>query len=213
MNRIVFVRGAIALGTSGFAAIATLLAPAIAQPTVVEVAGVRYPTSVSLGTSSLALNGAGTRYRFVIQVYTAGLYLTGKADTPEAVLAAPGAKRLAVTMLRDIDANELGRLFTRGLQDNASKEEFSKSIPGTLRLAEIFSARRKLLKGDSFSIDYVPGVGTTIVINGKAAGEPIAEPEFFKALVRIWLGPNPADDALKEALLGRDSGGPRSRRP
>lgn len=206
MNRTQFVRGAAAL------CLAALCMPAAAQPTGAEPAGVRYVGSLSLAGSNLLLNGAGVRYRFVIQVYTAGLYLTARAETPEAVLAAPGPKRLAVTMLREIDANELGRLFTRGMQDNAAKEEFSKSIPGTLKLADIFSARKKLLKGDNFSVDYVPGVGTTIVINGKAAGEPITEPEFFKALLRIWLGPNPADDALKEALLGRERDGPRPRR-
>jgi len=208
MNRINFVRGT-------FAALCLAAVsgnPAVAQPGGVEIAGVRYPVAVSLAGSNLVLNGAGIRYRFVIQVYTAGLYLGAKADTPDAVLAAPGPKRLAVTMLREIDANELGRLFTRGMQDNAAKDEFSKSIPGTLKLADIFSARKKLLKGDSFSVDFVPGSGTTIVINGKAAGEPIVEPEFFKALIRIWLGPNPADDGLKQALLGSESGGLRTRR-
>ncbi|MFS9599030.1 chalcone isomerase family protein [Acinetobacter baumannii] len=33
-------------------------------------------------------------------------------------------------------------------------------------------------------------------------GETIKEPEFFSALLRIWLGDKPADDALKDALLG-----------
>ena len=207
MNQAIFVRCAAAL------CVALTAMPAFAQSgAVVEVAGVRYPAAVPLAGANLLLNGAGIRYRFVVQVYSAGLYLAAKADTPEAVLAAAGPKRLAVTMLREIDANELGRLFTRGMQDNAPKEEFSKSIPGTLKLADIFSARKKLLKGDNFSVDYVPGSGTTVVINGKAAGEPIAEPEFFEALMRIWLGPNPADDALKEALLGRERDGPRTRR-
>ena len=106
-------------------------------------------------------------------------------------------------MLRDIDANELGLLFTRGMQDNAPKEEFSKSIPGTLRMAEIFSARKRLAAGDNFSVDWVPGVVTAVLVNGKAQGEPVKEPEFFTALARIWLGSKPADDALKAALLGR----------
>ena len=131
------------------------------------------------------------------------LLLTTKAATPEAVLAAPGSKRLHVVMLRDIDANELGRLFTRGMQDNAPKDEFSKFIPGTIRMADIFSARRKLVAGDNFSVDWVPGVGTTVLVNGKAQGEPVKEPEFFTALARIWVGSKPADDALKAALRGR----------
>lgn len=139
----------------------------------------------------------------VTQVYTAALYLGTPATTPEAVMAAPGAKRLHVVMLRDIDASELGRSFTRGMQDNAPKEEFSKSISGTLRMADIFSAKKRLVKGESFSVDYVPGIGTQVLVNGKPAGEPIAEPEFFRALIGIWLGPNPADNGLKQALLGQ----------
>ncbi len=171
-----------------------------------DVAGVKYAPSVQLAGATLQLNGAGVRHKFVIKVYTAGLYLGTRATTPEAAIAAPGPKRLHVVMLRDIDANELGRLFTRGMQDNAPREEFSKSIPGTLRMADIFSAKKKLMAGDNFSVDWVPGVGTSVLVNGKAQGDAVKEPEFFNALLRIWLGANPADATLKEALMGRGTG-------
>ena len=85
----------------------------------------------------------------------------------------------------------------------ASREEFSKVIPGVIKMGEIFSGRRKLAVGDWFAIDYVPNVGSTIVVNGKAAADPIKEPEFFNALMKIWLGKSPADAQLKEALLGK----------
>lgn len=178
----------------------------------VELAGIKYAPSAQVAGSTLQLNGAGIRYKFVIKVYTAGLYLTAKATTPEAVLAAPGPKRMHVVMLRDIDANELGRLFTRGMQDNAPREEFSKSIPGTLRMADIFSAKKKLVAGDNFSVDWVPGVGTTVLVNGVAQGEPVKEPEFFTALIRIWLGNSPADTGLKDALLGQAARSARAQR-
>lgn len=177
-------------------------APALAQ-SAVELAGVKYEPSVQVGSSRLQLNGAGVRYKAVFKVYTAGLYLGGKAATTEAVLAAPGAKRMHIVMLRDIDGNELGKLFTRGMQDNASKEDFSKSIAGTIRMSEIFSLRKKLTAGESFSVDWVPGTGTVVMLNGKPAGEPIKEPEFFSSMMKIWLGNNPADAQLKEALLGK----------
>ena len=181
----------------------TALAPhtATAQP-VVEHAGVRYPPALAVAGQNLRLNGSGIRYRFVVKVYTAGLYLQGRATTPEAVVAAPGPKRLHVVMLRDIDANELGKLFTRGMQDNSPREEFSRSIPGTIRMSDIFSAKKKLVAGEDFSVDWVPGVGTTVLVNGKPQGDPIKEPEFFNALIRIWLGASPADAQLKTALLG-----------
>ena len=165
----------------------------------------RYAPSAQVAGSTLQLNGAGTRFKFVVRVYTAGLYVGAKAATPDAVYAAPGPKRIHVVMLRDIDANELGKLFTRGMQDNAPKEAFSKSIPGTLRMADIFSTKKKLVAGENFSVDYAPGVGTTVLVNGKAQGEPVREVEFFNALLSIWLGSNPADDGLKAALLGQEA--------
>lgn len=186
------------------AALAALLAAPLAhaQP-VTELAGVKYEAGAQVGNARLQLNGAGIRYKAVFKVYTAGLYLGSKAATTEAVLAAPGPKRMHIVMLRDIDANELGKLFTRGMQDNSPREEFSKSIAGTIRLSELFSAKKKLAAGESFSVDYVPGQGTTVLINGKASIEPIKEPEFFASLLKIWLGNNPADAQLKDALLGK----------
>lgn len=175
-----------------------------------DIGGISYPTTQTVGGSTLVLNGAGTRFRFVVRVYTAGLYLSGRASTPEAVMAASGPKRLHVVMLRDIDANQLGRLFTRGMQDNVPRAGFSKFIPGTLRMSEIFSAHKQLKKGESFSVDYVPGVGTTVLVNGKVAAEPIVEPEFFNALMSIWLGPQPADEGLKAALLGEEAPAPNT---
>jgi hypothetical protein len=191
--------------------LATLIAtslclPALAQSAAsgaVELSGVKYAAAANVANTPLALNGAGIRYKAVFKVYTAGLYLPAKAGTPEAVLAMPGPKRLHVVMLRDIDANELGKLFTDGMQKNATREEFGKSIPGTLKLAEVFAAKKRLVSGDSFTVDFVPGTGTVIAVNGKAATEPIAEPVFFTALMKIWLGANPADWQLKDALLGQ----------
>ncbi|MFI4931179.1 MAG: chalcone isomerase family protein [Burkholderiales bacterium] len=168
----------------------------------VEVNGVKFSQNVALGGTVLQLNGAGTRYKAIFKVYAAALYLPAKTASPEAVLSVPGPKRMQVAMLRDIDANELGKLFTRGMEDNSSREEFSKTIAGTLRLADMFAARKKLVSGDQFTIDYLPGRGTVIAINGQPQGEPIKEPEFFNALMRIWLGRSPADMLLKNALLG-----------
>ena len=194
-----------------FAAALCVATPTVtpAQTTTTEVDKVKYDNSIQVAGSKLQLNGAGIRYKAIFKVYTAGLYLGNKAATPETVLAAPGAKRMHIVMLREIDANELGRLFTRGMQDNSTREEFSKSIAGTMRMSDIFSSRRKLSVGEHFSVDWIPGSGTTILVNGKPQGEPIKEPEFFAALIRIWLGNSPADAQLKEALLGRASSGAR----
>ena len=178
-------------------------------PAAVEVAGVKYEPTVTVGGTRLQLNGAGVRYKAIFKVYTAGLYLQNRTSTPEGVVNAAGPRRMHIHMLREIDANELGKLFTRGMQDNATKEEFAKSINGTIKMGEMFAARKKLLAGDYFTIDFIPGTGTVISVNGKPQIEPIKEPEFFSALMHIWLGQRPADSQLKDALLGKSSGGGR----
>lgn len=175
--------------------------PTQAQP--IEVAGVKYEPAAEVAGQKLQLNGAGIRYKAVFKVYTAGLYLGAKAGTPEAALAAPGPKRLHIQMLREIDGNELGKLFTKGMEQNASRDEFAKAINGVLRIADIFATKKKLTTGENFSVEWIPGTGTVVYVNGaKVAGEPIKEPEFFGVLLKIWLGKSPADDQLKDALLG-----------
>ena len=186
-------------------AISTACTISAANAATVDVSGVKLEDSVSLKGETLQLNGAGIRFKAIFKVYTAGLYLGKKAGTPEEVLAATGSKRVSITMLRDIDANELGKLFTRGVEDNSPRAEFSQLIPGLLRMGQMFADQKTLKTGDTFTIDWIPGTGTVITVKGAMQGDPIKEVAFFNALVRIWLGPSPADYRLKDALLGRSS--------
>ena len=169
----------------------------------VTVADVKYEPTQALGDSTVQLNGAGVRYKAVFKVYTAGLYLEKKASTPQEVASQRGPKRLSITMLREIDSTELGKLFSRGMEDNMDRAAFSRIVPGVLRMSQIFSDHKKLQAGDQFMIDWIPGTGTVITVKGKVQGEPFKEPEFFNALMGIWLGNLPADFKLKDALLGK----------
>ena len=181
---------------------ACLLAGSLmAQP--ITVGDVKYDATTTLQGTPLQLNGAGLRYKAVFKVYAAGLYLEKKAGTTADVTALKGPKRLSITMLREIDSSELGKLFSRGMEDNMDRAAFSKLIPGVMRMSQIFSDHKKLQAGDQFMIDWIPGTGTVITVKGKPQGEPFKEPAFFDALMGIWLGNAPADWKLKDALLGK----------
>ncbi|WCM87914.1 chalcone isomerase family protein [Acidovorax sp. NCPPB 3576] len=188
------------------AALASVLLMGTAWAQTVTVADVKYDTALPLQGSPLILNGAGIRYKAVFKVYTAGLYLERRASTPQEVAALRGPKRLSITMLRDIESAELGKLFSRGMEDNIDKASFSRLVPGVLRMSEIFSQHKKLSAGDAFTVDWLPGTGTVISVKGVVQGEPFREPEFFDALLGIWLGERPADWKLKDALLGKAGG-------
>ena len=153
-----------------------LLAAACALPLLaaaeVTLAGIKYEDALELRGQKLQLNGAGIRYKGPFKVYTAGLYLGKKAPTAEDALGLPGAKRVSVVMLRDIDAGELGKLFVRGVEDNMDKAAMSKLIPGLMRMSQIFTEHKKLQTGDQFTLDWVPGTGTVVSVRGVPQGEP-----------------------------------------
>ena len=173
-----------------------------ANAVTLDIHGIKLEDSATVAGVPLKLNGAGTRYKGPFKVYVAGLYLEKKVTAPEEVVSQPGPKRLSITMVRNIEARELGRLLTRGIEDNMGKAAVSKLIPGMLRMGEIFAVQKKLGPEDNLTIEWVPGSGTVITVRGQVQGEPFKEPEFFKAMMSIWLGPDPADWRLKDELLG-----------
>ena len=145
------------------AAASVLLSPGLALAQSTEVAGVRFEPGLQVGGTRRQLNGAGVRYKAIYKaiykVNAAGVYLSAKATTPEAVLAASGPRHLQIGMLREIDANELGKLFTRGMEQNASRDDFSKSIAGMMHISDIGSSRKKRRAGDSFAVEWTSGIG------------------------------------------------------
>jgi len=170
-----------------------------------EVQGISYAERIDLAGSGLQLNGAGTRYKAVFKVYTAGLYLGKKAGTAAEAVAVPGPKRLTLTFLREISSEELGRLFIKGIKVNTPNEEYTRIVGSVMRMSQIFYEARKMKVGEVINMDWIPGKGTVISIRDVPVGDPFPEPEFYGALLGIWLGRDPADWQLKDALLGQAS--------
>ena len=85
------------------------------------------------------------------------------------------------------------------------RNAMAKLIPGLMRMSQIFSDHKTLKSGEQFTLDWVPGTGTIVSVRGVPQGEPFKEQEFFNALMRIWLGPVPADWKLKDSLLGKQA--------
>ncbi|QTD45025.1 chalcone isomerase family protein [Ottowia testudinis] len=189
-------------------AAAALFCAALVLPTpvlAVDVAGVQFPDQVNVAGKPLRLNGAGVRYKAVFKVYAAGLYVPVKTASAAEATATDAPKRLSITMLRDIESAELGKMFSRGMEENAARGSMTRLLPGIMRMSQIFSDHKKLSAGESFQVDWVPGTGAVLIIKGQAVSEPFREPEFFQTLMDIWLGAKPADWKLKEALLGKES--------
>ncbi|OYU43385.1 MAG: hypothetical protein CFE44_18685 [Burkholderiales bacterium PBB4] len=185
-----------------------LLGGALALPAqALEVAGVHYAPQKQSGTATLVLNGAGVRQLARKSLYTAALYLENKQTAAGAVMADQGAKQLNVTLLRDVTSREINALLSRGLTTNSSDDQLVEIIPEIMDLGSLIAGQGKLRAGDSFQIDWSPTAGTTIVVRDRSQPKPtvevFAKPDLIGAMMRIWLGTNPADEKLKAALLGQ----------
>ena len=180
--------------------LAALLAPASHSA---EVAGIAFDEQVKLGDVPLVLNGAGVRSKFMFKVYALGLYLPRKASDSSQAIAQPGPKRIRIVTLRDVGAEMFLEGLTKGIEKNHSAAELAAL---KVRL-EAFSATLKglgeLAKGSVVTLDLLPGGATQLSANGAPLGKAIAGEDFYQALLKIWLGGNPAQDSLKAEMLGR----------
>jgi hypothetical protein len=170
----------------------------------VEIAGVKVDETVpSVANAPLKLNGAGVRYKFIIaKVYVAALYLPETKNNTADVLAEPGSKKINLTMLRDMTSDKLATAFMDGVKRSASVTERSKLTDQFLKFGQLFSTVPELKKGDMISMEWVPNSGTDMFLNGKKLGDTFPDIAFFNIILKIWLGDNPVDAALKEQLLG-----------
>lgn len=160
----------------------------------------------------LQLNGSGVRQQAGAALYTASLYLDKKLAIPADILGNPGAKQLRVVMLRDASAAEMGDLLARGMVANASDDELHRLVPALFSLGEMFGEQKKLAAGDSFHIDWQSGQDMTIrIYSGASPGQAANMVQSFRqselpgVMLRLWLGAAPADQNLKNALLGQAS--------
>lgn len=185
-------------------AAAVLLASAAGQHAfaATDVAGVKFEDSASVAGQTLKLNGAGIRTKVIFKVYALGLYLPEKKTSTAEVLASQGPRRVQIVSMRDLSSEDFGDAFMKGLNANTDQAERTRLLPQTKAFGEMFGAIPGLKKGDVLIVDWIPGVGTQCQLNGKKIGETVPDVAFYNAILRIWIGDNPADSSLKPKLLG-----------
>jgi hypothetical protein len=167
-----------------------------------EVAGVKIEDKTRVANAELTLNGVGLRKRAFFQVYAIGLYVPQKAASAQALLEQQGPKRVAIHMLRDVGAEAFSEALAEGIRANHTEAEMKALEPRVKELTAIIAEVGQAKKGMAFALDWQPQAGTLMLVNGAARGRPIAGEDFYRALLKIWIGDKPVQDDLKKALLG-----------
>jgi hypothetical protein len=158
--------------------------------------------SVGVCAADLELNGKGIRKRVIFDVYEIALYLPKKTNSSEEVITSAGPKRIDIRMLRDVSAEQFSDALTDGIRANHSEAEAKALEPRIKQLAATMAEVKEAKKGMAIALEW-NGKATQVVIDGKPAGAAIEGEDFYRALLRIWLGDKPVQDDLKKALLGR----------
>jgi hypothetical protein len=164
-----------------------------------ELSGVTPTRTIKVGDKSLAFNGSGLREKFFLDLYVGSLYLENKTKNGQQVMDAN--EPMAITI------NIVSGLITSEKMIDAVNEGFEKSTKGDqgkfkTEIQQFKNAfKEEIVKGDHYVIAYLPGTGSSVTKNGKKL-VTIPGLEFKKALFGIWFCDEPADEDLKEGMLG-----------
>jgi hypothetical protein len=193
---------------TGLCALCLLCTSHLPLACAADVEGVRIEEKMTLENGlPLVLNGAGVRHKFAfMKLYVGALYLPAKKTNAEEIINDTGAKRIAMVVLADeISARELVASLHNALTANHIPAELA-LIEGRLsELNRMIVAEGVLKKGAVVTLSYLPATGTHIRINSEEK-LVIKGEDFFRALLRIWIGDKPVDGRLRGAMLGGTGG-------
>lgn len=175
----------------------------LSQAQAVEVAGVKFDDTVQIGQSDIIANGAGMRKKTIFKIYAMALYLPEKQAEVDALLAVKGAKRIAISLLRDVTAQQFVDGLQEGIADNHGDAEMATLRSRVKAFSEAMLSIGEAKTGTLVLIDWLPEMGTRLTVNGQVIGNAIVGEDFFRAVLKIWLGSKPVQSDLKQALLGK----------
>ncbi|MDO9003852.1 MAG: chalcone isomerase family protein [Aquabacterium sp.] len=179
--------------------IAMAALPALAAT---EVRGVKFTDTLQAAQQSLKLNGAGVRVKIILDLYAAGLYVAKTDPNATAVIGQPGAKVMKIVLLRDLTGEDFADATVKGFKANNSEADVAKFQGKLEEIKALMLDFGPVKKGTVIQIDFVPGEGTHVLLDGKRRGPEVTGDDFQQAVLRIWLGPKPVDSDLKQSLLG-----------
>jgi hypothetical protein len=176
--------------TAGFTAPASAL----------EVGGTSIPETYSAMGTDLSLNGAGTRSKWFIDLYVGGLYLPGKMSDGQAVINADEPQAITLHIVSGMITSEKMKEATIDGFESSTGGDLSGIQSDVDAFLDVFS--EEIVEGDVFDLVYLPGEGIRVMKNGEAR-DTIEGLAFKKALFGIWLSDEPAQEDLKEKMLGQ----------
>ena len=164
-----------------------------------EIGGVTLPDRIEVDGHSLVLNGAGIRTKFIFDVYAGGLYLESPCHEAVQVIEKNAPMLVRMHFIYDgISPEKMQHGWQKGFTRLAPEAgpELRKAME---RFKSMFTAT--VHENDIYDISWLPESGLAVRFNNRLLGR-INSLALKRVLFTIWFGPDPADEDLKEGMLG-----------
>lgn len=126
-------------------------------------------------------------------VYAAALYTPSDVSAKQA-WAQQKALRLTLYYFRDIDRNDVIKAATATLERQQTNARLKPEID------KLHASFRDIRSGDRYALDFRPGRGLNLEINGQVVFSS-RDDELARAYLGIWLAPKGLSDSLRDRLL------------
>jgi hypothetical protein len=179
-----------------------ILVAAMLSATAKDAPVNQFEDTTQVEGQNLVLNGVGPYAINRVKMYTVGIYLSARKTSAAEILALPGTVRVKLVMLKTVESETMSRRFIADIHANTSKDDRLKIAPQILTMGMAFGTVGDWNVGDIMTIDWLPGKGAVMRLNGKQVMEAFKEPLVMQSILKIWMGENVYDNKLKKLLVG-----------
>lgn len=165
-----------------------------------EVEGVVLSEKLDSAGHALMLNGAGVRSKWFLDLYVAALYLEAPRAGAREVIVADRPMLLRLEIISGLITSEKMEKATREGFVHAAASGYPAQPEQIDAFVDVF--RQTINEGDRFDLAYLPERGVLVSKNGELRATLTGLP-FKQALWAVWLGDEPAQNSLKQELLGK----------
>jgi hypothetical protein len=163
-----------------------------------RTAALKFGAELQVREKTLARNGVGLCEWgiFGIDLYEAALYAERSVTDLKGALEPAQTLVVHLHFVRALTKAQLTEAYTAAVRANTGDKagEFDKP------LARLVESLQDVKNGDAYTFFCEPGVGVSVLRAGKVVAT-VADDEFRKLFVKLYLGDKPPTKALRDGLL------------
>jgi hypothetical protein len=163
-----------------------------------NIEGIDFPETISMNGQETVLNGGGLRTKLIfLDLYVGALYVRSKTSEAKKVIMADEEMGIRIEIASKLVTQER---FIEALEEGFANASAGESNANDIKKFKDF-LKDEFKKGDVISLNYHSGDAVYLSKNQKELGT-FKGLAFKQALFSIWLGDVPAQESLKDEMLG-----------